>query len=82
MGDAVSGPIRLTFNPQLRVEFQGATVTSDAGPRRGAPAAEVAGMTVDVVERGDELADGHRPLAGRRDRGGNPVHTGEPGKDV
>jgi hypothetical protein len=31
MGDAESGPVRLTFNPQLRVEFRGATVTSDAG---------------------------------------------------
>src|SRR5262245_20732275 len=31
MGDAKSGPVRLWFNPQLRVEFHGATVTSDAG---------------------------------------------------
>src|SRR3989441_3032473 len=31
MGDAISGPVRLSFNPQLRVEFRGATVTSDAG---------------------------------------------------
>src|SRR5436309_3935315 len=31
MGDATSGPLRLSFNSQLRVEFQGATVTSDAG---------------------------------------------------
>ncbi len=31
MGDANSGPVRLSFNPQLRVEFHGATVTSDAG---------------------------------------------------
>ena len=31
MGDTKSGPIRLTFNPGLRVEFRGATVTSDAG---------------------------------------------------
>ena len=31
MGDAESSPIRLSFNPQLRVEFRGATVTSDAG---------------------------------------------------
>src|SRR5258707_3257005 len=31
VGDADSGPIRLSFNPQLRVEFRGATVTSDAG---------------------------------------------------
>ena len=31
MGDATSGPVLLSFNPQLRVEFRGATVTSDAG---------------------------------------------------
>ena len=31
MGDAESGPVRLSFNAQLRVEFRGATVTSDAG---------------------------------------------------
>jgi hypothetical protein len=31
VGDAASGPIRLAFNSQVRVEFRGATVTSDAG---------------------------------------------------
>jgi len=31
MGDAKSGAVRLSFNPQLRIEFRGATVTSDAG---------------------------------------------------
>ena len=31
MGDAKSGPVHLSFNPQLRVEFRGSTVTSDAG---------------------------------------------------
>jgi len=31
MGDGASAPIRLSFNPQLRIEFRGATVTSDAG---------------------------------------------------
>jgi hypothetical protein len=31
MGDAESDAIQLSFNPQLRVEFRGATVTSDAG---------------------------------------------------
>jgi len=31
MGDATSSLIQLSFNPQLRVEFRGATVTSDAG---------------------------------------------------
>src|SRR5438093_7172796 len=31
VGDATSSPLRLSFNPHLRVEFRGATVTSDAG---------------------------------------------------
>ena len=31
MGDATSGLCGLSFNPQFRVEFRGATVTSDAG---------------------------------------------------
>lgn len=31
MGDAKAGPVRLSYNPQLRVELHGATVTSDAG---------------------------------------------------
>jgi len=31
MGDATSGAVRLSLNPQLSVEFRGATVTSDAG---------------------------------------------------
>jgi hypothetical protein len=31
MGDQKSGPVYLSFNPQLRVEFREATVTSDAG---------------------------------------------------
>src|SRR5438094_3771003 len=31
MGDATSDPIQLSFNSQLRVEFRGVTVTSDAG---------------------------------------------------
>jgi len=30
MGDAKAGPVRLSFTPHLRVEFHGATVTSDA----------------------------------------------------
>jgi len=31
VGDSACDPIRLSFNPQLRVEFRGATGTSDAG---------------------------------------------------
>src|SRR5262249_50193851 len=30
-GGCASGPFRPSFNPQLRIEFRGATVTSDAG---------------------------------------------------
>ena len=31
VGEAPCNPIRLSFNPQLPVEFRGATVTFDAG---------------------------------------------------
>jgi len=31
VGEAPCDPIRLSFNPQLRVEFRGVTVTFDAG---------------------------------------------------
>jgi hypothetical protein len=31
MGSSTSGPVRLSFNPQLRAEFWGATVASDEG---------------------------------------------------
>ncbi|MBI4561559.1 MAG: hypothetical protein HY724_05895 [Candidatus Rokubacteria bacterium] len=31
MGDAKAGPVRLSHDPQLRVEFHGTAVTSDAG---------------------------------------------------
>jgi len=31
MGDAQKQPLRLSFNPKLRIEFQGARVTSDGG---------------------------------------------------
>ena len=51
--------------------------------RRGALAPEVAGMTaIAVVGRGDELADGHRLVAGRRDLGGNPSILGISAKAV
>ena len=33
MGDAEADPVRLSFNPQLRVEFQGAAVTGLLLPR-------------------------------------------------
>ncbi len=31
MGDAQNQPLQLSFNPKLRIEFQGSRVTSDGG---------------------------------------------------
>ena len=31
MGDGEKTPLRLQFNPQIRLEFHGAAITSDAG---------------------------------------------------
>ena len=31
MGEAQNHPLQLSFNPRLRIEFQGARVTSDGG---------------------------------------------------
>ncbi len=50
MGDATAGPVRLSFNPQLRVEFRGATVTSDAGLRLPRELDERLGLSA-LIER-------------------------------
>ena len=34
MGDREKASLRLQFNPQIRLEFHGATITSDAGVNR------------------------------------------------
>jgi hypothetical protein len=31
MGDGEEAPLRLRFNPKIRLEFRGTTITSDAG---------------------------------------------------
>src|SRR5262245_50403845 len=59
MGDAKSGPVRLWFNRQLRVEFHGATVTSDAGLLLARELDEPLGLST-LIER--HLAD---PRTGR-----------------
>lgn len=67
MGDAESGQIRLSFNPQLRVEFRGATVTSDAGSLLPRELDERLGLST-LIERhlGDPRTGRNRqfPLAG------------------
>src|SRR5215467_12569535 len=62
MGDAKSGPVRLWFNPQLRVEFHGATVTSDAGLLLPRELDERLGLST-LIER--RLAD---PRSGRNSK--------------
>src|SRR5262249_11188023 len=50
MGDAESGPVQLSFNSRLRVEFRGATVTSDAGLLLPRELGERLGLSV-LIER-------------------------------
>jgi Transposase DDE domain group 1 len=59
MGDTESSPVRLSFNSQLRVEFRGATVTSDAGLLLPRELDEHLGLTA-LIER--HLSD---PRTGR-----------------
>ena len=64
MGDAESGPVRLSFNSQLRVEFRGATVTSDAGlllPR----VADAYLFALQKADRGSECARAAREILPR-----------------
>src|SRR5215470_16632724 len=62
MGGAKPGLVRLWFNPQLRVEFHGATVTSDAGLLLPRELDERLGLST-LIER--HLAD---PRTGRNYR--------------
>jgi hypothetical protein len=66
VGDAKSGPIRLAFNPQLRVEFRGATVTSDAGLLRSREMDERLGLGALIEQHLADPRTGHNrqfPLA-------------------
>ena len=65
MGDAKAGPVRLSFNPQLHVEFHGATVTSDAGLLLPRELNERLGLSA-LIER--HLADPRLDLLSLRSR--------------
>ena len=71
MGDAKSGPVRLAFNSQLRVEFHGATVTSDAGLLLPRELDERLGLST-LIER--HLAD---PQSTALAPENGPCHRGE-----
>jgi hypothetical protein len=65
MGDATAGPVRFSFNPQLRLQFRGATVTSDAGLLLPRELDEHLGLNT-LIER--HLADPRLDLLSLRSR--------------
>jgi hypothetical protein len=80
MGDAKAGRVRLSFNPQLRVEFRRATVTSDAGlllPRELDEQLDLSTLVLDGVfseARPGRLPFTPRHPTERRRRGARPRH--------
>src|SRR5712691_8781554 len=72
VGDAKSGPIRLSFNPQLRVEFRGATMTSDAGLLLPRELEERLGLDALIERHFTDPRTGHN----RQDRW--PPHSARP----
>ena len=51
MGDGEKAPLRLQFNPKVRLEFHGSTITSDAGLQGVAQSAPFVLPTKDVEPR-------------------------------
>ena len=83
MSDAKSGPIRLAFNPQLRVEFRGATVTSDAGLLLSREMDERLGLGALIEQHLADPRTGHNRqcpvadlVARRQSSGGGAVQRG------
>lgn len=68
MGEAQNQPFQLSFNPTLKVEFQGSRVTSDGGLvlvrvcEKSAARAVIPGLG--VRERRTDSSGGHDPKAG------------------
>src|SRR6266545_2883658 len=79
MGDAKAGRVRLSFNPQLRVEFRRATVTSDAGLLLPCELDEQLGLStlvLDGVSR--EARPGRIPFTPRPHRATTTWRTSSP----
>jgi len=89
MGDATSDPIRLSFNPQLRVEFRGATVTSDVGLLLPRELDERLGLSALIEQHLTDPRTGHNrqphptcpvlhPAAGRKPLDEDPLSADSP----
>src|SRR6058998_3577600 len=87
MGDATSDPIRLSFNPQLRVEFRGAPVTSDVGLLLPRELDERLGLSALIEQHLTDPRTGHNrqphptcpvlhPAAGRKPLDEDPLSAG------
>jgi hypothetical protein len=79
MGDAKAGRVRLSFNPQLRVEFRRATVTSDAGlllPRELDEQLGLSALVLDGVF--SEARPGRLPFTPRPHRATTTWRTSSP----
>src|SRR2546428_8798497 len=72
VGDAKSSPIRLSFNPQLRVEFRGATVTSDAGLLLPRELDERLGLDALIERHFTDPRTGHLRRAAGKERRAHP----------
>jgi len=78
VGDVESGPFRLSFNPQLRIEFRGATVTSDAGLLLPRELDESLGLSALIERHLTDPAPDAIPISSPRSVA--PVHLQPPGR--
>jgi hypothetical protein len=79
MGDAKAGRVRLSFNPQLRVEFRRATVTSDAGLLLPRELDEQLGLSTLVLDGVfSEARPGRSPFTPRPHRATTTWRTSSP----
>ena len=73
MGGATSDPVRLSFNPQLRVELRGATATSDASLLVPRELDERLGLGALIEQHLVDRRTGHNRQFPLSDRAARPV---------
>ena len=80
MGDATSGPVRLSFNPQLRVEFRGVGGPEGCRGRRASASQDIGGtMVAEVQCRKDREVDRREGTAGQARRESKDVVDADQG---